>query len=178
MKELLEQLKTYTTIDNTEGIIKARFIDFVNTNHDCFERSLLIGHITASGFIYDERTQKILLIHHKKLDKWLQPGGHCDGDKDTLGVAIKEVFEETGVMIENIGQSIFDLDIHTIPERKDIPEHEHFDVRYLFFADSTKPLVQNHETNQLMWIRIADLEKYTTEESLLRMKRKVLSLEY
>lgn len=175
MKELLEQLRTYITVDNTEGIIKARFIDFVNTYHDCFERSLLIGHITASGFIYDERTQKILLIHHKKLDKWLQPGGHCDGDKDTLGVAIKEVFEETGVLIENIDQSIFDLDIHTIPERKDIPEHEHFDVRYLFFADSTKPLVQNHETNQLMWIRIADLEKYTTEESLLRMKRKVLS---
>jgi 8-oxo-dGTP pyrophosphatase MutT (NUDIX family) len=89
---------------------------------------------------------KILLIHHRKLNKWLQPGGHCDGDTDTLAVAIKEVEEETGVVIKPNDQVIIDLDIHRIPERKGIPAHDHYDVRYLLEADSSLPLLQNHET--------------------------------
>jgi 8-oxo-dGTP pyrophosphatase MutT (NUDIX family) len=86
---------------------------------------------------------------------------------------LKEVFEETGLRIENLGQEIFDLDIHIIPENKGVPEHEHFDVRYLLLADSEIPLVQNHETNQLKWIDLSEMEEYTTEESLMRMKNKL-----
>lgn len=173
MKGILELLSAYSCTSDSEKSIKKRFIDFVETNEDCFERHLLIGHITASAFVFDPKKHKTLLIHHKKLNKWLQPGGHCDGEEDTLAVALKEVFEETGLQIENIGQEIFDLDIHTIPESKEVPEHEHFDVRYLLLADSKIPLVQNHETNQLKWIDLSEMEKYTTEESLMRMKNKL-----
>ena len=177
MKDILDLLEAYNCALDSEVLIKNRFIDFVTTHEDCFERHLEIGHITASAFIFDPSNKKTLLLHHKKLNKWLQPGGHCDGEKDTLSVAIKEVFEETGLVIENLSQEVFDLDIHTIPENKGVPEHEHFDVRYLLIADSTIPLVQNHETNQLNWVNLSEMGKYTTEESLVRMKNK-LNLKY
>lgn len=173
MEKFFELLESYNCVSESEKLIKKRFIEFVQKNEDCFERHLEIGHITASAFIFDPKNNKILLLHHKKLNKWLQPGGHCDGDKDTLSVAIKEVFEETGLLIKNQGQPIFDLDIHTIPENKGIPDHEHFDVRYLLLADSKLPLVQNHETNQLKWVDLSEMENYTTEESLRRMKNKL-----
>jgi 8-oxo-dGTP pyrophosphatase MutT (NUDIX family) len=178
MKNILDLLEKYTCTFESENAIKARFINFVEANADCFERHLEIGHITASAFIIDPNCKKVLLIHHKKLNKWLQPGGHCDGETDTLSVALKEVSEETGLVIENLGQEIFDLDIHTIPTHKDIPQHEHFDVRYLLIADSNIPLVQNHETNQLKWIDLDEMSEYTNEESMLRMKSKVVNLEY
>lgn len=173
MDKLLEFISSFKCVYESERLIKKRFIEFVQKNTDCFERHLESGHITASAFILDPEKNKILLLHHKKLNKWLQPGGHCDGDKDTLSVAIKEVFEETGLVIENQDQPIFDLDIHTIPENKGIPEHEHFDVRYLLLADSKIPLIQNHETNQLKWVDLSEFENYTTEESLKRMKNKL-----
>ena len=173
MKEILDLLSAYNCASDSEILIKERFIDFVEKNENCFERHLLIGHITASAFIFDPQNHKTLLLHHKKLNKWLQPGGHCDGEKDTLSVAIKEVYEETGLIIENFRQKVFDLDIHTIPENKGVPEHEHFDVRYLLLADSEIPLVQNHETNELKWVDLSDMENYTTEESLVRMKNKL-----
>lgn len=176
MEKILDLLESYDCIIESEKLVKKRFIEFVQKNEDCFERHLEVGHITASAFIFDPKTSKILLLHHKKLNKWLQPGGHCDGDKDTLSVAIKEVFEETGLLIENHDQPIFDLDIHTIPENKGIREHEHFDIRYLLLADSTIPLVQNHETNQLKWVDLSEMENYTTEESLRRMKNKLSSV--
>lgn len=173
MKEFLDLLSAFNCVFDSEISIKERFIDFVQINEDCFERHLEIGHITASAFIFDFANNKTLLLHHKKLNKWLQPGGHCDGEKDTLSVAIKEVFEETGLLIENQKQRIFDLDIHTIPENKGVSPHEHFDVRYLLLADSSIPLIQNHETNQLKWVDMVEMEKYTTEESLIRMKKKI-----
>jgi 8-oxo-dGTP pyrophosphatase MutT (NUDIX family) len=173
MEKILELLESYKCIIESEKLIKKRFIEFVKKNEDCFERNLEVGHITASAFIFDPNNYKTLLLHHKKLNKWLQPGGHCDGDKDTLSVAIKEVFEETGLVIINQAQPIFDLDIHMIPENKGIPEHEHFDVRYLLLADSKIPLIQNHETNQLKWVHLLEMENFTTEESLRRMKNKL-----
>ncbi|MCD8539049.1 MAG: hypothetical protein LRY55_04255 [Leadbetterella sp.] len=85
----------------------------------------------------------------------------------------QEVFEETGVQVYPENQPIIDLDIHTIPERKEVPEHEHFDVRYLFVSDSAKPLTRNHETLALQWIPFTDIPKYTDEESVLRILEKI-----
>ena len=174
MQDVLNQINEFSCVFDSELVIKERFSEFRKAHPDCFERSLAVGHITASAFVFDMVRNKILLIHHKKLNKWLQPGGHCDGDSDTLAVAIKEVFEETGLKIEKADQKIFDLDIHVIPELKGIGEHEHFDIRYLFNADSSLPLLQNHETNQLKWINLNELSDYTSEESLHRMKNKLI----
>ena len=173
MIEFIEKIRAFAPYSESESSTKERFLDFAINNSDAFHRSNLKGHFTASAFVVDRENAKILLIHHKKLDKWLQPGGHCDGDENTLMVAIKEVQEETGVEITPDNQPIIDLDIHVIPERKGIPEHEHFDVRYIFESDSTSPLIQNHETVDLKWIDYDEVKKYTTEESVLRILQKL-----
>jgi 8-oxo-dGTP pyrophosphatase MutT (NUDIX family) len=172
--KLLLEIENFNCHYDSEIEIKKRFIDFVKNHSNCFERTLLIGHVTASALIFDSKVKQVLLIHHKKLNKWLQPGGHCDGDSFTLGVAQKEVLEETGLNIPLANQPIFDLDIHVIPERKGIPEHLHYDVRYLFEASINNEIVQNHETNDISWIELSKMEDFTTEESLLRMKSKLM----
>jgi len=173
MNALIEKIMQLPVETGEESRIRDRFVEFISHHPDCFLRSNLKGHITASAFVVDRAASKLLLIHHKKLDKWLQPGGHCDGDEDTLAVAIKEVFEETGVQISAQDQPIIDLDIHTIPERKGVPEHEHFDVRYLFDSDSGQALIRNHETLALQWIPWEDIRNYTEEESVLRILKKI-----
>jgi 8-oxo-dGTP pyrophosphatase MutT (NUDIX family) len=163
----------YTPLTEAQALLKVQFESFIAQYPDAYLRSNLERHMTASAFVVD--ADKILLIHHRKLNKWLQPGGHCDGDTDTLAVAIKEVEEETGVVIKPNDQLIIDLDIHRIPERKGIPAHDHYDVRYLLEADSSLPLLQNHETLDLRWIPLAEIHRYTDEESILRVTRQLSS---
>lgn len=170
--KLIQNISNYKIFSEEDDIVKNRFLNFIATYKNCFDRSLEIGHITASAFIIDKKNEKIVLLHHKKLDKWLQPGGHCDGEENVLKVAIKEVFEETGIIIDYLESDIFDLDIHTIPSYKNIPQHEHFDIRFLFDLDSTLPTVINEESNQLAWVSVNDLENYTNEDSILRMRKK------
>jgi 8-oxo-dGTP pyrophosphatase MutT (NUDIX family) len=170
---LLSEIEAYSVKRPLESEVSTSFYNFVSENPDCFKRELLIGHVTASAFIVDLEAEKVLLLHHKKLDRWLQPGGHCDGETDTLEITKKEVSEETGIVFSGFNREIFDLDIHTIPERKGIPEHLHYDVRYLFEVDSQIPFEANEESNDLKWIDFSDLKNYTSEVSILRMLEKI-----
>lgn len=173
--KLLKLLDNYSTTDQHENQMVQETIVFVNQNPDCFKRELLIGHITGSSWIVDKSRKYVLLTHHRKLNKWLQPGGHCDGDSDVLNVALKEANEETGVAgIKPVSEDIFDVDIHLIPERKGVPQHCHYDVRFLLEADKEIPLVVSDESNDLAWIAIEELPKLNDEESILRMVRKTL----
>ncbi|MEM7014452.1 MAG: NUDIX hydrolase [Verrucomicrobiota bacterium] len=151
----------------------ARFREFVSAQEDCFERSLAIGHVTGSCWIVDAAGERVLLTHHRKLQKWLQLGGHADGDSDVLRVALREAEEESGLsQIEPVSVEIFDLDIHKIPARKSEPEHEHFDVRFALQHRGDGAFQVSEESLDLAWIPIAELETVTTEESMLRMARK------
>lgn len=151
-----------------------QFIDFVNRNPDCFERSLEEGHITGSGWIVDEAGARTLLTHHRKLDLWLQPGGHADGESDVLSVALKECLEETALPgLRPVSEEIFDIDIHGIPARKDEPAHFHYDVRFLFRNVGSDNYVVTEESHDLAWVEMSRLEDYTTEWSMRRMRDKV-----
>ena len=142
-------------------------------HEDCFARSLQVGHVTGSAWIIDSPHKHCLLTHHKKLDRWLQLGGHADGDGNTARVATREALEESGLKsLQLVSLEIFDLDIHTIPERGDEPEHQHFDVRYLFETSRDAPLVVSDESNDLAWIALDDIEALTSERSILRMVEK------
>ncbi|MFD2521865.1 NUDIX hydrolase [Emticicia soli] len=174
-KKILELLNSHVGHDQNEQKMTQRTIAFVNDYTNCFDRELLIGHITGSAWILDKSGQFVLLTHHRKLNRWFQPGGHCDGDCDVMNVALKEAIEETGVSeIELVNEGIFDIDIHTIPERKGVPEHLHYDIRFLFRADKDLPLLITEESNDLGWIELSKVEELNSEESMMRMVRKTL----
>ncbi|KAF0138162.1 MAG: NUDIX hydrolase [Stygiobacter sp.] len=172
--KLLFLLNNYFPEDVHENEMKNCIIFFVNENPSCFDRSLLVGHITASAMIVNHERTHSLFTHHTKLNKWLQLGGHSDGDSNTLNVALREAEEESGLKsIIPITENIFDVDAHEIPARKNEPAHIHYDIRFLFKADDNKPLLISSESKDLAWISLDDIERYTTEESVLRMVRKV-----
>jgi 8-oxo-dGTP pyrophosphatase MutT (NUDIX family) len=173
--ELIESLNKYSTPFNEEKKFIKKFLELLESP-DAYQRTHLPGHITGSAFIVDENREFTLLTHHAKLNKWLQPGGHADGDENVIRVALREAEEETGVKnFKLITPTIFDLDIHLIPARKDFPEHYHYDVRFLFTASKDEPLVITEESHDLGWKKIADIETLTDNNpSMVRMAKKVL----
>ena len=153
--------------------VTKNFRQFVEDQENCFERSLEVGHVTGSAWIVDPSQKKVLLVHHKKLGLWLQPGGHCDGDADVARVAQKETIEETGLIdFKLFRESIFDLDIHQIPTWKDVSAHLHYDVRFLVHADSTQAIHLSSESNDLAWFKLHRLAEITTDDSVLRLAEK------
>ncbi len=171
---VLGMLKSYETADGPEKQMLRDIIGFIERHPDCFERSLQEGHITASAWIINPAGTHVLLIHHVKLDKWLQPGGHCDGDADVLNVAMKEANEETGLVVKPLHPAIFDIDNHPIPPRKGIPGHIHYDIRFLLTAEMGEDeLPGNNEVNAIRWIKLEDVHRYNSEDSIMRMVRKL-----
>ena len=117
-----------------------------------FLRQRLAGHFTGSAWVVSADGARTLLTHHRKLDRWLQPGGHADGDVDLAGVALREAQEETGVAGLRLEDgAIFDLDRHWIPVRGQVPGHWHYDVRYLVRAGVDERFVVSAESHDLAW---------------------------
>jgi 8-oxo-dGTP pyrophosphatase MutT (NUDIX family) len=172
---LLSKLVVYRPSDAHEARMAERLRQFVEIHTDCFQRSLLVGHVTGSAWIVDAERAFALLTHHRKLDKWLQPGGHADGDSDILRVALREAREESGLAaIRPVSDDIFDIDIHTIPARGAEPEHLHYDVRFLLEADRTAPLTISAESRSLEWVAPDRIALLNPEESIARMVAKTL----
>jgi 8-oxo-dGTP pyrophosphatase MutT (NUDIX family) len=174
---LLQQLSDYLKQVPDESEMLNRYISFVKAHQDCFERSLQTGHVTGSAWLVNRQGTHTLLTNHKKLNKWLQLGGHADGDADILAVSKREVAEESGIgNVVQVGAGIFDVDIHLIPERGSEPDHYHYDVRYALQVTGDENYVVSEESHDLDWIEIDRLGEKTQEESMLRMARKWQSL--
>ncbi len=172
--QLINELQSYQTTFLEEKEFVFSFLDLLKSE-DAFQRTHLPGHITGSSWIVNPNKTKVLLVHHAKLNRWLQPGGHADGDENVLRVALREAEEETGLKkLSVLTEQIFDLDIHTIPNRKDFPQHLHYDVRYLIQADEAETIIVSEESHDVKWILLTDLEKYNDETSILRLKQKLL----
>jgi 8-oxo-dGTP pyrophosphatase MutT (NUDIX family) len=138
---LIERLKAYATPFQEEVRFISRFLTLLESPQ-CYHRDHLPGHITGSAWITNEEKTHVLLVHHAKLNRWLQPGGHADGDEHVIQVALREAEEETGVKKFNLLTSgIFDLDIHPIPDRKDFPSHDHYDIRIAVTASMNDPVM-------------------------------------
>ena len=126
------------------------------------------GHFTASGFVVSPDGSSLLLIHHRRLDRWLQPGGHIDPeDTSPIVAAAREVAEETGVVVKPILPELIDFDIHSIPPRAPEPAHEHFDLRFAFRA-LTEALVAADEVHDAVWVPWKDLDTYAVDASVTR----------
>ena len=163
-------------LDPNEASMTRWIIDFVEAHEDCFLRSCLTGHLTGSAWITDPEGRRTLLTHHRKLDKWLQLGGHADGETDLLAVALKEAREESGLTRFRVRKTeVFDVDRHEIPERKGVPAHWHLDLRFWLEADPAEPLVVSDESHDLAWVDVEEVERLNPEESMLRMVHKTLA---
>ncbi|QTN34328.1 NUDIX hydrolase [Akkermansiaceae bacterium] len=170
---LMEQIRDYALRHPEEGETVAAFLAFVESEPECFCRSLAVGHITGSAWVVNGDGSEVLLTHHRKLDRWLQLGGHADGESDVLCVAMKEAEEESGLVgFTHIGDGIFDIDIHPIPARKGEPEHLHYDVRYLLRANGSTDYIVSDESHDLRWVKPDDVETLTGEPSMKRMVEK------
>lgn len=175
---LLQLLHQYTPTDPNGRQMWQDTISFVETQPNCFERWLELGHITGSAWIVDAARRHALLMHHRKLDRWFQPGGHADGETDILQVALKEAREETALTdIQVVESSIFDVDVHLIPARDLMPAHLHYDIRFLFEANSNAPLLGNHESKAVKWVALEEIKNYNSSDSILRMVKKTLDLQ-
>jgi 8-oxo-dGTP pyrophosphatase MutT (NUDIX family) len=176
-RPLLDLLTRYESRYPDERALVARIRAFAETHADCFERSCIPGHITASAWIVSADRGDALLTHHAKLGRWLQLGGHCDGDADPFVVALREAREESGMeeFSEASGEAVplpLDMDIHRIPARSTEPAHDHLDLRYLLIAAPGQSIVVSEESHDLRWVSRSAIETLTDEESVLRLERK------
>lgn len=158
-----------------DAALAEEFLQFATGHADCLLRSCAPGHFTGSAWIVDRERRRTLLTHHRKLDKWLQLGGHADGDPDLLAVALREAAEESGLTrVSAVSGEIFDLDRHLIPARGTEAAHWHYDIRFLVEADPTERLIVTSESKDLSWVVLDKVSELNPEESLLRMVRKTL----
>lgn len=169
---LISFFSSYQTEFNEEQEFIPRFQQLL-VDEGCFQRTHLPGHITGSSWIVNQNRTKTLLVHHAKLNKWVQPGGHADGEENILSVALREAEEETGLTKLAPIKEIFDVDVHLIPARKDFPEHYHHDIRFLVEADENEKIIVSDESHDVKWVSLNELENYTVERSVLRMKEKL-----
>lgn len=182
-KPLRELLDRYEARHPEEAACVARVRALVAARADCFERSCPPGHVTGSAFVVSADGRRTLLVHHRKLDRWLQPGGHADGESDVAQVALREAREETGLdALAFVGPggepTPFDLDVHEIPARPGEPAHEHHDVRFLLVAAAGQEARASEESHAVRWFDLDAIGSgaLAVDESVLRMARKARAL--
>lgn len=176
LEKYIKKLEGYVK-DEEEFAHVTNVMKFIERESQCFKRSCLEGHITGSSWILNRKGDKALLTHHKKLDIWVQLGGHSDGDCNTNNVAFREAYEESGFAQENLKfmtNDIFDVDVHLIPEnkKKNEPAHYHYDVRYLLQVTDDEDYIVSDESHDLGWFNSEEIVKLNPSVSISRMVSK------
>lgn len=182
-RPLLEMLACYERVYPSETAVAARIRALVESHVNCFERSCRPGHVTGAAWILSSDRRHVLLTHHRRLDRWLQLGGHADGQCDVAEVALREAREESGMrhfqLTPVAGAPLpLDVDVHEVPPQYDISgrlieeAHEHHDIRFLMIANPGQELTVSDESRDLRWFVPEDVPTVTDEPSVLRMLHK------
>ncbi len=175
-RPLEDALAAYRAADPDAADIAAEFGRFLRSASTVFERAHLVGHFTGSAWLVSGDGTRVLLTHHRKLNAWLQLGGHADGDADLSRVALREAEEESGLSDLVVEPAIFDIDRHRIPARANEPEHWHYDVRFVVRATRGEAFVVGDESHDLAWRRVdALVDDASVDASVRRMARKWLA---
>ena len=178
-QQLLALLARYKTPYLEEAAMVERTRRFILQHENCFDRSLVPGHVTASTWVVNPIRSHVLMLHHRKLGLWLQPGGHADGETDIISVALKETVEESGVdasQIKLLSKNIFDVDVHTIYASEHDLRHEHFDPRFLVEIDDRLPLPGSDESHEVRWVPLEQVLRLNNARSLYRLVQKTRQL--
>ncbi len=178
MQNLRDELAEYVPAGSREREMSAAFLAFLDAyDGSCFERTLALGHVTGSAWVVDTTGSWVLLNHHRKLGKWLQFGGHADGDRDIRRVALREAREESGIEALAFAiPGIYDVDVHRIPARGAEPEHLHYDVRFALFANRSAQPVASAESHDVRWIALDELTSLPVDDSVRRLAAKTINL--
>jgi 8-oxo-dGTP pyrophosphatase MutT (NUDIX family) len=173
LKELLKSYKgKYPKEPATDKVL-----DFLEYSGSIDENNI-DGHFTGSAWVVNTQMNYVLMTHHKKLNMWLQLGGHSDGEVDLFKVALREAKEESGLLnFTTINKEIFDLDIHIIPEQKDLKSHTHYDIRFLLKTELNQNDIKiSEESHKVEWIALDKVLNYNSEKSIERMVQKTYQL--
>lgn len=176
---MLNQIRDYKPYNEQEEVDKELILDFLERNPDAYDRTNLIGHLTSSAIVVNESLDKVLFIHHNIYNAWGWVGGHNDGDRDFLHVALKEAQEETGVeTIRPYDQEILGIDVihveNHIKHGKYVSDHVHLNVTYLLVADDTDELIINHaENSDVKWFDIDDVLNHVDEPRMIPVYTKL-----
>ncbi len=174
--DLAPLVESFQANDDHEREAQARTLTFLKTTPGIpwSRKNFNDGHICASAWILNHEETHALLFHHKKLNRWIQIGGHIEeGDADFFSAALREITEETGLTRVVFERNIFDIDVHVYPNRGEEPEHIHYDLRILARAEAGAELqVQEAEGKGLEWVEISKIADYDTDESVLHTARK------
>ncbi len=173
----LDALATYASRDpiHIEQAEAFATLSLARDGADPYKRQRLAAHFTGSAWLVSADGQRALLTHHRKLNRWLQLGGHADGDRDLAQVALREAQEESGLSGLTVDQEIFDLDRHWIADHEDVPGHWHYDVRYVVRASADEAFRVSHESHALAWRPVVELlQASDCDASMRRMARKWL----
>ena len=175
MKILEQLIKNYAQTYPQEKA-PLDMLKFLDHETGYFSRNSYNGHFTGSAWIVSPDKSSILMTHHKKLGKWIQLGGHADGENDLLKVALREAKEESGIQqFKILSEKIFDLDIHAIPQHNIEPSHLHYDIRFLFEADPIgEAVIISDESHDVTWVPLEDVAKINPEVSIQRMIKKTI----
>jgi len=179
--ELRAQLAAYAQRQPAHAALADEFSTLLDDPENPFLRERLAGHFTGSAWLVSADGKRVLLTHHRKLDRWLQLGGHADGDRNLARVALKEAEEESGLsgLVLEDG-ALFDIDKHWIPERRDVPGHWHYDARYVVRAVGSEQFAISEESLALAWREIRDvaaavIDAPDNDDSLPRMAKRWLA---
>lgn len=164
----------YYPEDAAQQQLKQRLLAFIDEHPEqAHLRRCRPGHLTASALVIARDDRKVLLMHHHKLQRWLQMGGHCDGDANLAAVALREASEESGLTGLVVDPRVVDIDIHPIPARPGEPAHLHYDCRFQVYAASASPPSRNEESDDLRWLDVPSALDRTDDDSVKRLLRLV-----
>jgi 8-oxo-dGTP pyrophosphatase MutT (NUDIX family) len=169
LRQLIENYCARYPIEKTAQSM----LSFLQADKNPFSRKNHHGHFTGSAWIVNPDKSKILMTHHKKIDKWLQLGGHADDEVDLLKVSQREAKEESGLCnFVILSKEIFDMDINEFPSIGSEPRHLHYDIRFLLEADHEESVTVSDESYDVAWIELDKIQQINSEDSIMRMVKK------
>ena len=173
-QDVLNMLARHRSRFMEEASYVRRSYEYIQQNPACFERSQPM-HITGSCWVVNPARDSALLMHHKKLGQWFQPGGHADGETDVKQVALRETIEETGLSADKVkllSDQVFDVDIHSVKADARAPYHEHIDIRFLVEIDDSLVIPGNNESHEIIWVPLNFVSRFNNNMSTRRMVQK------
>ena len=167
---LKDQIENYNPYNEQEEKDKQIMLKYFDKFDDVLTRDNEFGHFTASSWAVNKEKTKVLMIYHNIYKSWAWTGGHADGETDLLGVAIRELKEETGVKnVRILDSDIFSLEIICVKghvkKGKYVPSHVHLNLTYFLEVDENETLqIKADENSGVKWVNIEDVYKTTSEE--------------